>query len=172
MATFWKIGDDIRARWTELFGPQFQRSIQLDDYSCGAHCALMVLRHFGDATSMSQLKVELGTTKTGTSPTAIQRVLRARGMRVGLRPRLKIAELVNALEEGKLAIVYLDEEHYGVAYHASDSSIYLADPSILRLVGREVPRAKFLRRWTSHWALLVSPRSAAPESRRSRRSGK
>jgi len=168
-----RLSEEFEARWVKLFGPTLERSLQLDDYSCGAHCTRMVLRHLlGSAPSIPALKDELRTTKDGTTSTAIQRVLRARGMRVGLRPRLKIAELVAALEEGKLAIVYLDDEHYGVAYRATDSSIYLADPSILRQVGREVPRAKFLRRWTSHWALLVSPHRAASRSRGSQRAGK
>ena len=138
--------------------PKFYRSVQTDSYTCGVHSVRMVLRHFGYRTSFKKLKEDLGTTyNDGTTVAALKRVLRAHNLRVGHRPKMKMRELDEALASGKLALVHLDGDHFGVVYGTKGIWVYLADPSLARMKGRALTRAKFLRRWT-RWALIVSPR--------------
>lgn len=143
----------------------FTRSLQLDNFSCGARSIYSVLRHFGVHRPYGVLKADLGTRPaSGTAVHAMIRVLRVNGLRVGYRPRWSWRSLMKALSVHAVVIVHLDGDHLGVVHGADDQRIYLADPSIIRCPGRSQPRQKFLSRWT-RWGLVVR-RSTGAASRR------
>ena len=144
----------------------FTRSIQLDSWSCGSQVVFSALRHFGVHRPHRLLQIQLGTNpSSGTSVSSMIRVLREQGLRVDYRPHLNWRELLNALKVGAVVVVHLDGDHFGTAFGADDEHVYLADPSVTRLLGRRQTRRKFLARWT-RWGLVVR-RSASKASRRS-----
>jgi len=134
-----------------------KRSIQLDDYSCGVHSVSMVTRYFGDKTPFRKLKEELGCTENGTCVHPMIKALRRRGLRVQHNYRMRFRELQVALKKNRLLIVHLDGDHLGVAHGYDDKYVYLADPSIVRLLGGRMTHQAFRERWTN-WGLVVWPR--------------
>lgn len=139
----------------------FKRSIQLDNYTCGAHSVSMILHHFGDRTPFRTLKKELGShPDKGTTVHAILRAFRSRNFSVTRNCSMSMRDLKKALKEDCLVLAHVDGDHYVVVHDFKDGFVFVADPSILRLLGRKQTQAQFRKRWTS-WGLVVRPRDAS-----------
>jgi len=136
----------------------FRRSIQLDSYSCGVHSVAMIVRHFGDDTPFFRLKKELGCSpEKGTRVHSMIRAFRARKLRVQHNYRMRFRELQAALKKGRLLLVHLDGDHFGVVHGYDSKYVYLADPAPFRLLGTRMTHDAFKERWTN-WSLVVRPR--------------
>ena len=48
-----------------------KRSIQMDNYSCGAHCTYMIVNYYNKKMSLGKILKQLKTDKNGTSEKSI-----------------------------------------------------------------------------------------------------
>ena len=108
---------------------------QARDYTCGFATVLMVLRYFRDGERddlpAPELYRRLGTGRDGTRQNAIQRELRAAGLRVNPRYDVDFARICRAIDRNKLIVGYLhDVEHWLViyGYGREPRRIFVADP--------------------------------------------
>lgn len=133
----------------------FKRSIQMDTYSCGVHSVAMILNHHGMKNKISALKQEMRcTSEKGTPVHEMIRALRKRTLNVRHQYRTRFRELQAYLKQGRLLLVHLDGDHFGVVYAVDKKYVYLADPSPFRLLGTRMTHDKFRNRWTN-WSLVV-----------------
>lgn len=124
----------------------FPRILQLDDYSCYARCVQATLNHWGWPLPYRTICAKLKTTEKGTEQRDAVRCLRGQGLRVLIRHKMTFIDMWNALADDAVVFAYLDSDHVGVVYGASDNYVFLSDPSIRAPLGR-VPRKKFMQRW-------------------------
>ena len=136
--------------------PGFSRSLQLDDYSCGAQCAFMILRYFGKARSIGNVTRELGTDTEGTSQYQIKDLLERRGLRIKRIRAPKLKHLREAIDDNCPLLVSMDTDHWAVVCGYSRGAIYIADPSWYRSFFSRCPVENFRRRWDK-WAMVVWP---------------
>jgi len=115
--------------------------------------AQMVLRALGKPAGYRALVVALAADEDGTDDRALRRVLRARGCVVAEVRSWAAAR--RALAAGRVLIAGVDGDHYAVWHGLSDTRVFLADPSIRRMLGRTQAVKLFRRRW-DRWALAVS----------------
>jgi ABC-type bacteriocin/lantibiotic exporter with double-glycine peptidase domain len=135
--------------------PGFERSLQLDCYTCGAQSAYMILRYYGKARSITHVTRELGTTEEGTSQPQLRTLFTKRGLLAKRINRPTLGKLRDAIERGCPLLVSLDDGgHWGVVYGYSQGSIYVADPSWYAILCRHRTR-RFLERW-DRWAMIVT----------------
>jgi ABC-type bacteriocin/lantibiotic exporter with double-glycine peptidase domain len=133
----------------------FKRSIQCDSYTCGVHSVAMIVRYFGYSTPFKELKRELNCTPArGTPVHAMIKAMRSRRLRVRHNYRMRFRELQASLRRRELLLVHLDGDHFGVVHGFDSQFVYLADPSIVRLIGRKMTHTAFRKRWTN-WSLAV-----------------
>jgi len=133
----------------------FKRSYQLDDYSCGAHSAYMIARHFGIWwVPYTKVKRQLKTNEDGTTLRPILQFFRKHKLKTNYRPNMYFKDLKGALARDAVVMVHVDGDHLAVVHGMTDSHVYLADPSIVRTFGRRVTKETFLRRW-SRWGITV-----------------
>ncbi len=128
-----------------------RRSIQQDEYSCGAHVCLTALRVFRKTKipSIPRLIWVLGTDEEwGTDDWAIAAYLRTRNIPVEMPRTLRWKELRHAIAKGKLVIATVDgEDHYVVVHGVDDQYVYLSDPSENRCPGRTQTIREFQARY-------------------------
>jgi ABC-type bacteriocin/lantibiotic exporter with double-glycine peptidase domain len=136
-----------------------KRSIQLDDYSCGAQSAFMILRYFGKARSVTAVARAVGTNEGGTTTRALLKLFRKRKLKPVIKANATLDDLRSAIADGAPSLVSLDGNvHWGVVYGYSSKNIYLADPSLWKSIRVGMSVEKFLDRW-DRWAMIVSSRS-------------
>ena len=134
----------------------FERSIQLDDFSCGAQVTHAILRYFGRARSTSRTTRLLGTDDDGTSWTAMRRLFLARGLTAKARRDARKRDIKTAIDAGAPVVVSVDdEEHWACVFGYGKHHVYLADPSLPRSLRVLVPWSTFMARW-DRWAGVVS----------------
>lgn len=107
--------------------------VQMDSYSCGFVCALIVARYFGKPVSDLDVYTAVKTSKAGTSPTNIVKGLRRLG--VGANPRydLTFDVVKRAIDSGKPVILYNSKkDHWEVAYGYMrwEETLLVADPGL------------------------------------------
>lgn len=140
----------------------FQRSIQLDSYSCGVHSVAMILHHLGDRTPFRKLRKELACSpENGTTVNAMLRAFRTRGFSVRRECQMSIRSLKKELEQKNLVLAHVDGNHFVVVHDFTKEHIFVADPSLVRLLGPKQTQGAFRKRWAS-WGLIVRPRQNAP----------
>ena len=133
-----------------------RRSVQVDDYSCGAHATLSILRAFGRGRSLRATLDGLGTDEDGTAAGPIMKLLRRRGLSVRVLRRARMRDLDAAVEQGRPCIVSLsDGEHWGVVGGTSRSRVFVTDSSPWRWWSA-VPRKRFRGEWDG-WMMVVGP---------------
>lgn len=134
--------------------PKFRTSYQKDDYSCGARCVYMILRHFGRKVKYNKIKDQcLTTVENGTTVAALSGVLRFYGLKVGVRPKMAVRGLRNALRQKAVILVHVDSEHYAIVYGRDHKRTYVADP--IRGLGGKRNNTLFAERW-NRWGLVIS----------------
>lgn len=137
---------------------KFPRSLQRDEYSCGARSAYMILKHFEIPVTYPELKKKLGTNADdGTASTSLRDTLRAYGLRVPVPVARTKKDLRHCLKNGGVALASVDGDHYAVIHAMKkDGSVYIADPSLVRSFRRKHSPKKFSERWDA-WAIVVYP---------------
>lgn len=144
--------------------PNFKRSIQTDDYTCGPRSAYMIAQHHGIDVSFKEVKRLLKTTEEGTNVKPLLEFFRKRGLRTRYQPTMSFKELKYWLGEGGVVLVHVDGDHLAVVHAVSKEYVYMADPSIIRMPGRRITKEIFKRRWTN-WGVVVRPASPSRPSR-------
>ncbi len=138
------------------------KSIQPDNYSCGAQSTFAILKYYGKARSISNVEKMLGTTKDGTSETRIYKLFRQRGLKVILNEKANFKTIKESIIKYKapfLTTIDYDEDpekdksHWIVIYGFSDNYIYVLDPAIKRPFVRW-KKKKFRDRWDKDGAII------------------
>jgi len=107
----------VRGRDNDVVLDGFERVVQLDDFSCGAQSAFMILRYFGKARSIERTIKLLGTDADGTGIQAMTRLFRARGLTPKPMKDGKKRDIRRAIDDGRPVLVLLDdEEHWACVY--------------------------------------------------------
>jgi ABC-type bacteriocin/lantibiotic exporter with double-glycine peptidase domain len=138
----------------------FPRKIQLTDYTCGPCSVYCITKHFGCGVSYEEVKDGVRCDEDGTDEYHVIKFLRENGLRVCVRDEMDFDDLISALELEYVALVTLDEDHYGVVYaydHYNDEFL-ISDPSVVRWPVRRISSRKFMKRWGED-GLLVRPRA-------------
>ncbi len=128
-----------------------RRSIQQDNYSCGAHVCLTALRLFRRTKipTANRLMVLLGTTKRyGTEDAAIITYLRMRGLTVSESRRMRWTDLKIAVSRKKVVVATVDDDHYALVHGIDDEYVYLSDPAVGRCAGRAQTIREFQSRFS------------------------
>lgn len=135
----------------------FKVSRQRDDYSCGARCVYMILRHFGRKVRYSKIKEQCLTTSNGTNVHSLLGVLRFYGLEVGVRPKMSIRSLRDSLKKNAVVLVHVDVEHFAVVYGRCRRFTYIADPD--KTAPNKHLNSVFKVRWNC-WGLVVSEKQS------------
>jgi len=133
-----------------------EKSYQTDWYSCGAHCAHMVLHHFGVRIRYSTVKAAVKTTPlVGTRLVDIQRFLRSKAFRVGHREYFTLRQLEKVLRRDAVVISPYSWNHVVVVHGVDREHVYITDPR--PLTASKVRRSRFSKVW-GHCGLVIYPK--------------
>ena len=141
--------------------PGFPRSIQLDDYSCGAKAVYCILQYFNKQCTPGSVEKQLQTDEDGTDVSDIKRVFRRYPLNCRTLRNPGIQDLKTAIDnECPILITLNDGEHYAVVYGYSLSHIFVSNPSLNILNGYgsircAIPNAEFRKIW-DRWAVIVT----------------
>lgn len=137
--------------------PGFRRSLQLDRYSCGAQSVFSVLHYFGKARSVEAVKKGAGTTTEGTSSRQLIAFIKRRGLRPVIIRSPTVTKIKREISAGHPVIVYVDGDHWAVAYGHEPGFVFIADSALNRAVLCKHSTARFRARWDG-WAMAVRRR--------------
>ena len=142
--------------------PDFPRSIQLDDYSCGAKAVFCILQFHNKQCTPESIEKELHTDSDGTSVPDIKRVLKRHCLKCHTLKKPGLRELKTSINDGYPVLVSLyDSEHYAVVYGYSSSHIFVMNSSVditddgVGSLRCTVRKDRFRNAWDK-WALVVS----------------
>jgi ABC-type bacteriocin/lantibiotic exporter with double-glycine peptidase domain len=141
--------------------PDFPRSIQLDDYSCGAKVVYCILQYYDKQCTLDSVERLLKTDEDGTSVSDIKRVLNRYGLVCRTLRKPGLRDLKAAIDDDCPVLVSLyDGSHYAVIYGYSSSHIFVSNPSLNVLTGYgsircAIPNAEFRKVWDK-WAVVLS----------------
>lgn len=145
--------------------PGFPHAMQQNSYSCGVGAVQAVLAWYdpvGLWTYQEDLAQELGTTEQdGTSPEAMVRVLKSKGLKAELKEGMTLRDLERWVEAQVPVIIDYEaygapgvnytrdwaDGHYSVVVGYDASRLYLMDPSQMPGVATYLTRAELLERW-------------------------
>lgn len=135
--------------------PDFQRSLQLDWYSCGAQSVFMILRYYQRRCTIERVKEELGTDWSGTNLKDIKRVFRKHGLTAHVIAKANLRDLRKAIDANHPALIStLEGEHWSVVYGYSPTHIYVCDPSLMVNVWCRISKSEFAEQW-DRWCMVV-----------------
>lgn len=138
--------------------PGFKRSMQCDNYSCGAQCAYMILHYYGKARSIDNVENEVCTTEDGTEWSDIISLFRKRGLIIIFPRKHTIMRIIQAIDNGCPVLVGVDNSnHYAVVFGYGDKEIFVADPSIKRSLFCAHSTRHFLKRWDRDAMIVEKP---------------
>ena len=124
----------------------FPRSLQMDEYSCGAQAAFAVLKYYGKARSIKNVTRELGSTSDGTDSGQLRRLFKRRGLRPVVLKKPTIKSLKKEINAGNPVIVSLDTDHWAPVYGYGRGCIFVADPALGRSLRCRHSKKRFRRR--------------------------
>ena len=133
----------------------FDRSIQMDEYSCGAHAVFMIAKHCGMKIKYKEVKKELGTNTNGTKVRQMLAFFYRHKFRAHRVSNMRFRELKSYLGHNEVVLVHVDGDHFAVVHGITENYVYMADPSIDRMYGLRLPKKKFKKRWKK-WGIAVS----------------
>ncbi len=131
----------------------FPRSLQLDNYSCGAQCAFAILKYYGKARSIINVKREAGTNSEGTDEYRLRSLFKKRGLRPTRINKPTIAKIKREINSGFPILVgmgkYADGVggHYAVVYGYGTRCVFVADPAVWGSLFCRHSTDRFLQRW-------------------------
>ncbi|MEN4018798.1 MAG: C39 family peptidase [Methanobacterium sp.] len=131
--------------------------MQSTDYSCGPAALATVLQNIGINSIEGDLKVLAGTDTSGTTMHELSEAAKAKGLSAaGMRLS------VDDLKPNNIVHIMLDGEgHYSVVREVTDTSVYLADPSLGNI---EMTREKFAEIFTGNALVITDPNVQAQET--------
>jgi len=111
--------------------PNFPRSIQLDEYSCGAKSVYCILQYYRKLCTPGSVERLLQTDSDGTDVSDIKRVLKRHGLKCRTLRKPGLRDLRAAIDNDCPIFVSLyDGEHYSVVYGYSSGHIFVMNPSL------------------------------------------
>ena len=133
-----------------------KRSIQLDNYSCGAQCVYMILNYFNKYKTLNEIKESLNATETdGTDTKQILNYLVENGFDVQINEKGAISSIQDAIEKGYPILITVDEgDHWVVVYGYSDDGIFVLDSSRSRFLN-QWGYGEFIKRWDENWIAII-----------------
>ncbi len=133
-----------------------KRSIQLDSYSCGAHCTYMILDYYGIDISFETVVGELKTnSKNGTDTKPIIKYLKKNGLEVVVNKKTNLSYIKATIDNGSPLLISVDNgDHWIVIYGYSEEGIFVLDPSKKRLLNHW-GIAEFMKRWDENWTAAI-----------------
>lgn len=148
--------DDLMQWWVSAPATKgFPRKVQLDGYSCAARSTQMALAYYERRVPIETVIRGVKTDEDGTYMTNVAKFLRKKGLKVGIYPKLTLAQLQEKLLTG-IAIVDVDHsEHAAVVHDIDETHVHIADPSAVRCFWGRQARSTFRQRW-SGWAMIVT----------------
>jgi ABC-type bacteriocin/lantibiotic exporter with double-glycine peptidase domain len=142
--------------------PNFPRSIQLDEYSCGAKSVYCILQYYRKLCTPGSVERLLQTDSDGTDVSDIKRVLKRHGLKCRTLRKPGLRDLRAAIDNDCPIFVSLyDGEHYAVVYGYSSGHIFVMNPSLdfteegVGSLRCAVGKDQFRRMWDK-WGIVVS----------------
>ena len=114
---------------------------QHDEMDCGPTCLKIILNYYGKNVSSSYINQLSNTNKLGTSLKSISNVAE----KIGFKTLGVILDFDKLKDKAPLPlIVYWKQKHFVVVYKIKKNKIYVADPSIGKVV---YTKTEFLKGW-------------------------
>jgi len=131
------------------------RSIQLDEVSCGAHCAYMILKYYKKKISLEKIQKKLRTDEYGTDEKAIFRLLKKNGLTVKTKWNAIRRDIKKAVDKGwPILITMYEGYHWAIIYGYSKTGIFVLDPA-LDFISNEWDWKEFLDVWDDRWIAVI-----------------
>ena len=105
---------------------RFPVEYQMDSHDCGPAALKIIAKHFGKYYSLQYLRDRCGITKEGVSLHDISVGAENIGLRT-LAVKCDVNEVVNSVPFP--AIIFWNNNHFVVVYHADKKRIYVSDPA-------------------------------------------
>lgn len=105
---------------------RFPVEYQMDSHDCGPAALKIIAKHFGKYYSLQYLRDRCGITKEGVSLHDISVGAEYIGLRT-LAVKCDVNEVVNSVPFP--AIIFWNNNHFVVVYHADKKHIYVSDPA-------------------------------------------
>ena len=105
---------------------RFPVEYQMDSHDCGPAALKIIAKHFGKYYSLQYLRDRCGITKEGVSLHDISVGAENIGLRT-LAVKCDVNEIVNSVPFP--AIIFWNNNHFVVVYHADKKHIYVSDPA-------------------------------------------
>ena len=105
---------------------RFPVEYQMDSHDCGPASLKIIAKHFGKYYSLQYLRDRCGITKEGVSLHDISVGAENIGLRT-LAVKCDVNEIVNSVPFP--AIIFWNNNHFVVVYHADKKHIYVSDPA-------------------------------------------
>ncbi len=135
---------------------KIKRSIQLDNYSCGAQCVYVILNYFQKDKTLNEIKESLNTTETdGTATKQILNYLIRNGLDVQINEKNTISSIQESIGNGYPMLITIDEgDHWVLVYGYSDDGIFVLDSSRSRFLN-QWGYGEFIKRWDENWIAVI-----------------
>ena len=104
----------------------FPIDYQMDSQDCGPSCLKMIAKYYGKYYSLQYLRDKCGITKKGVSLLDLSTGAETIGLRT-LSIKCTLTDLIEKVPFP--TIVFWNENHFVVVYHATKRYIYVADPT-------------------------------------------
>ena len=135
-----------------------KKSVQLNSYSCGIHCAFVILRHYNKLNSINDInydKILLKNDGIDTEP--LLNIIRYFDCKISVNKNALISDIVIAINNNKLILLSVDDgAHWVVIYGYSLNSIYVLDPSLSSAIKCKWKLKTFINRWDENWIASIS----------------
>ena len=105
---------------------RFPVEYQMDSHDCGPASLKIIAKHFGKYYSLQYLRDRCGITKEGVSLHDISVGAENIGLRT-LAVKCDVNEIVNSVPFP--AIIFWNNNHFVVVFHADKKHIYVSDPA-------------------------------------------
>lgn len=105
---------------------RFPIDYQMDSQDCGPSCLKMIAKYYGKYYSLQYLRDKCGITKEGVSLLDLSTGAESIGLRT-LSIKCALKDLIEKMPFP--TVVFWNENHFVVVYHATMKYIYVADPT-------------------------------------------
>jgi ABC-type bacteriocin/lantibiotic exporter with double-glycine peptidase domain len=144
--------------------PNFPKSIQLDEYSCGAKSVYCILKYFGKRCTPRSVERLLDTDEDGTDISDIKRVFKRYHLNCRIPRKPGLRDLKTAIDDDcPILITLYDDEHYSVVYGYSSGHIFVINPSLdftedgVGSLRCAVSKSEF-RKIFDRWGIVIFPK--------------
>ncbi len=135
---------------------EMDKSMQLDDHSCGVQSTYSILKYYGKARSIDNIDNKLNAYNRGfASEASIYKLFRERKLKVSKRSKATIATIKESIDDYKAPMLTSidDGDHWIVVYGYSKSKIYVLDSIVIRPFVKW-SKDKFKARW-DNWVAII-----------------